>query len=226
MLSAALTIAAKDLRLMAGRGGAVTRPLLLGLLLVALFSLAVSGETKPSPATAAAIFWLVSAFCLTILMTGLFDLEEAAKARIGLLLAPIPIQAVWLGKSLAGLGLLALIQAVLLAASMVFLDLAWSGDAALALAGLLLVDVGIVALGALLASLAGGQTARESLCSLVVFPLLAPQLLAGIRLLSALYGDMAAVGNAWQWLGIAAAFDAMFTAAALALFPFLYGGDG
>ncbi len=226
MLSAALTIAAKDLRLMTGRGGAATRPLLLGLLLVALFSLAVSGEAKPSPATAAAIFWLISAFCLTILMTGLFDLEETARARIGLLLAPIPVQSVWLGKGLAGLGLMTMIQAVLLAASAIFLDLAWSGDVLLALMGLILVDVGIVALGALLASLAGGQTARESLCSLVVFPLLAPQLLAGIRLLSALYGDAAAAGSTWQWIGIAAAFDAIFTAAALVLFPFLYGGDG
>lgn len=225
MLTAALTIAAKDLRLMAGRGGAAARPLLLGLLLVALFSLAVSGEGRPSPTTAAAIFWLVSAFCLTILMTGLFDLEETARARIGLLLAPVPVQGVWLGKSLAGLGLLVMIQAVLLAASAVFLDIAWPGDPSLALAGLLLVDIGIVALGSLLASLAGGQTARESLCSLVVFPLLAPQLLAGIRLLSALYGDAAAAGNAWQWIGIAAAFDAIFTAAALVLFPFLYGGD-
>ena len=226
MLNAALTIAAKDLRLMAGQGSALSRPLLLGLLLLALFSLAISGEGKTSPATAAAIFWLVSAFCLTILMTGLFDLEETAKARIGLLLAPIPTQAIWLGKSLAGLGLLAVIQAVLLAVSIIFLDMTWSGDVALALAGLILVDVGIVALGALLASLTGGQTARESLCSLVVFPLLAPQLLAGIRLLSALYGDVAVAGNGWQWLGIAAAFDAIFIAAALVLFPFLYGGDG
>ena len=225
MLNAALTIAAKDLRLMAGQGNAVTRPLLLGLLLVALFSLAVNSETKTSPTTAAAIFWIVSAFCLTILMTGLFDLEETAKARIGLLLAPIPVQAIWLGKSFAGLGLLAVIQVALLAVSVIFLDLVWFGDVSLALTGLILVDVGIVTIGALLASLAGGQTARESLCSLVMFPLLTPQLLAGIRLLSGLYGDIMTEGSAWQWIGIAAAFDAIFIAAALVLFPFLYGGD-
>ncbi len=226
MLSAARTIAAKDLRLMTGRGGQFMRPLLLGLLLIVLFSLAVSGGGKVSPVTAAAIFWLSSAFCQTILLTALFDLEESTRARMGLLLAPSPAQSVWLGKSVAGLLLLLLVQIVLLAASSIFCDLAWDGGALPALAGVLLADVGIVALGALLASLAGGQAARESLCSLVVFPLLVPQLLAGIRLLSALYGDAAAAASMWQWLGIAAAFDAIFIASALALFPILYGGEG
>lgn len=219
-----MIIAAKDMKLMAGRGGPVLRPLLLGLLLVTLFSLSVGTGAHATAETASAVFWLSSAFCLTILMTALFDLEEVTRARMGLLLAPIPVQAVWLGKCLAGLGLMLLIQAVLLAASLILFDMAWAGSVSLALGGVILVDIGIVGLGALLASLAGGQTARESLCSLVVFPLLVPQLLAGIRLLAALYDGGAAAGAA-QWLGVTAAFDAIFTAAALLLFPVLFGGE-
>ena len=225
MLSAALTIAAKDMKLMAGRGGPLLRPLLLGLLLVTLFSLAVGGAARASAETAAAVFWLSSAFCLTILMTALFDLEENSRARLGLLLAPVPVQAVWLGKSFAGLGLLLLIQASLLIASVIFFDLSGAdGGLPLALVAILLVDVGIVTLGALLAALAGGQAARESLSSLVIFPLLTPQLLTGIRLLAAAY-DNGFAADTGQWLGIAAAFDAIFVAAALVLFPFLYGGE-
>lgn len=208
---------------MTGSGGALPRPLLLGLLLVTLFSLGTSGGDA-SPTTAAAIFWLSALFAQTIIMTALFDLEEPNKTRLGLLLSPMPVQAVWLGKSLAGLGLLLLVQAVLLAASVVFLNSAWEGNPALALCGILLVDVGIVAIGALLAALAGGRTARESLCSLVVFPLLAPQLLAGIRILAALYGEGGTAIE--QWLGMAAAFDAVFIAVSLALFPVIYGGEG
>ncbi|SBV96210.1 CcmB family protein [uncultured delta proteobacterium] len=223
MLNAALVIAAKDMKLMAGRGGPVLRPLLLGLLLVTLFSLSLGAGANITAETASAVFWLSSAFCLTILMTALFDLEETGKARMGLLLAPIPVQAVWLGKSLAGLGLMLLIQTVLLAASLILCNMTWAGSVPLALGGVILVDIGIVGLGALLASLTGGQTARESLCSLVVFPLLVPQLLAGIRLLAALYD--AAATDAAQWLGITAAFDAIFIAAALVLFPVLFGGE-
>lgn len=224
MLNAAHLIAAKDLKLTAGRGGPLLRPLLLGLLLVVLFSLALGSGAPPSPEEAAAVFWLASAFCQTILLTALFDLEEPSGARLGLLLSPAPVQSVWLGKSLAGLLLLLLVQAALLAASALFFDLAWTGNLFLAFGGIVLVDIGFVAVGSLLASLAGGQAARESLLSLVVFPLLVPQLLAGIRLLAVLYGGGSA-GQWGQWAGIAAAFDAIFIAASLVLFPFLYGGD-
>lgn len=221
MLKAARIIAAKDITLTAQRGSALAQAVLLGMLLIVLFSLSLGAAVDPT--AAAAVFWLASAFCQTVLTTALFSLEEAGKARTGLLLAPVPIQAVWLGKSLAGLCLLLVIQAVFLAASVIFLGQSWSGQMPVALGGILLVDIGVVGLGSLLASLARGQAVRETLCSLVVFPLLVPQFLAGVRLLAAAYGDTAIP---LDWLGLAAAFDAVFAGAALALFPAVYGGDG
>lgn len=223
MLRSAWIIAVKDVTLTAGRGGALVRAVLLGLLLVVLFSFSLDGEPAASPTAAAAVFWLATAFCQTILVTALFELEEKNKTRIGLLLAPVPPQAIWLGKSLAALAPLLVIQAALLAASVVFLGQSWRGDAALALAAIVLVDMGVVSLGALLGSLARGQAARESLCSLIVFPLLIPLFLAGIRILAELYGSPGDMSP--RWLGIVAAFDAVYMAAALLLFPLLYGGD-
>lgn len=226
LLHCAVAIAAKDIRLLAGRGGSLVQALLLGLLLIVLFGLGLEGgvDARPGPAAAAAVFWLASAFCLTILVTALFGLEETNKARLGLLLSPAPRQAVWLGKTLAGCALLLLVQTVFLAASVVFLGQSWIGPVPLALAAVPLVDMGIVGLSTLMGSLARGQAARESLCSLVVFPLLVPALLAGIRVLSALYAPEHAA-DAARWLGFAASFGTVFAAAALVLFPFLYGGD-
>lgn len=221
MLKGAWIIASKDVLLTVKRCSALVQATLLGLLLVVLFSLSLSGS-KADPTAAATIFWLASAFCQTIVMTALFSLEESNKARVGLLLAPIPAQAVWFGKTLAGLFLLAVVQASLLAASVIFLGQSLTGLMS-AVAGIALVDIGIAGLGALLASLARGQTMRESLCSLVVFPLLVPQFLGGVRILAAAYG--ATPTTPWEWMGIAAAFDAIFIAAALAFFPILYGGD-
>lgn len=223
MLRAARIIAAKDLLLTAKRGGALVQAVLLGLLLVVLFSLSTGGSVQPDPVGAAAVFWLASVFCLTILSTALFSLEETNMARRGLLLAPVPVQAIWLGKSMAALCLLLLVQAALLLASVIFLGQRWTTSAPLALAGLVLVDLGAVCLSALLASLTRGQAVRESLCSLVVFPLLLPQFLAGVRMLASAYG--AAGPPPTDWLGFAAAFDAVFTGAALVLFPVIYGGD-
>jgi len=88
----------------------------------------------------------------------------------------------------------------------------------------LLADIGLVVLGALLGALSQGQGARESLLSVIIFPLLLPVLLGGITLFGmALSGeDMA---EADKWLGVIGAFDGVFSGAGLILFPFVYSGE-
>jgi heme exporter protein B len=87
----------------------------------------------------------------------------------------------------------------------------------------LAADWGIVALGSLLGAISAGRGARESLLTVVLFPLLTPLLLAAIRLTEGVLSGEP--GDQGLWLGMALAFDAVFTAAALALFPSLYSGE-
>lgn len=224
MLNAALTIASKDLRLVLARGTGLVQALLLGLLLIFVFSLSQRVGEIMGPQGAAAIFWLASAFCQVLVFNTLFSIEEANGARFGLLLAPVPVQAVWLGKGLAGLVLLLCAQAVFLPAAVVFLGQNVSSLWHVGLGAVLLADVGIVALGALLGALSQGQAARESLLSIVLFPLLVPVLLAGIRVGAAAFSDDIPEGVS-SWLGLVAAFDALFLGAGIVLFPFVYGGE-
>lgn len=221
MLSRAVAIAAKDLRLSVGGQGLV-QAILLGLLLIFLFSLSrPAGELVPAQ-SAAAIFWLASAFGLVLVFNDLFGLEEANAARLGLLSAPVPPHAIWLGKGLAGLCLLLLSQAVFLPASAVFLGQDIRGVWWLAPLTLAAADLGLAALGALLGALSQGQAARESLLSVILFPLLLPVLLGGIRLFAAVFSGAEPDP---AWLGLMGAFDALFTGAGLILFPFVYTGE-
>lgn len=221
MLTRALAIAAKDLRLSVGGQGLV-QAILLGLLLIFLFSLSrPAGELVPAQ-SAAAIFWLASAFGLVLVFNDLFGLEEVNAARLGLLSAPVPPHAIWLGKGLAGLCLLLLSQAVFLPASAVFLGQDIRGDWWLAPVTLAAADLGLAALGALLGALSQGQAARESLLSVILFPLLLPVLLGGIKLFAAVFAGTEADP---AWLGLMGAFDALFAGAGLILFPFVYTGE-
>lgn len=224
MLRAATAIAAKDLRLVLSRGTGLVQALLLGLLLIFVFSLSQQvGETM-SPQGAAAIFWLASSFCQVLIFNTLYSIEEANGARYGLLLAPSPVQSVWIGKGMAGFVLLLAAQSVFLPAAVVFLGQHVSPLWAVGLATVLLADVGIVALGSLLGALSQGQASRESLLSIVLFPLLVPVLLAGIRVGAGAFSDVMPEG--WSsWLGIVGAFDALFLGAGIVLFAFVYGGD-
>lgn len=224
MIRAALCLAGKDLRLVIIRGGGLAQAALLGLILLFLFSLARSPGEVFSPQAAATIFWMATLFCQVLLSNTLFSLEEVNGARLGLILSPAPIQAVWLGKALAGGLLLLTVQLVFIPATVVFLGQSVQGAWLVGLGGLLLVDLGLVAMGTLLGALAQGQAARESLLSVLLFPLLVPVLLAGVRLCTAALSPEPP-GDLMPWLGLVCGFNALFAAAALILFPFIYSGS-
>ena len=220
MLRLSLLIAAKDLRLLLFRSGAISQALLLGLLLIFVFSLSAPPGESASPEAAAAIFWLCSIFCQILIFTQLYALEEPNGVRDGLLMLPAPSQGIWLGKAAAGAILLLISQLVFLPAAFAFLNLSLAGPFWPGLAAIGCADLGICALGSLLGALSLGAGGRESLLSIVLFPLLIPLILAGIGLGAApLGGSMA---DASQWLLIAASFDLVYLGAGLLLFGFIF----
>lgn len=220
MVVKAMIVAKKDLRLVTAGGSGLAQPVLLGLLLIFLFSLAVPVGGKVEAQTAAAVFWICSCFSIVLLFNGLFGLEEGDDAKLGLTLAPLPLQAVWLGKVFAGFILLLITQAVFLPAVVVFLGQNSISSPGLGCAGLIVADIGLVVLGGVLGALAQGQASREALLSVIIFPLLLPVLLAGIRVgseaISGLNQDVSG------WLLLAGAFDALFAGVAVILFPTVY----
>jgi heme exporter protein B len=223
MLRAALIIARKDLRLTMGRSGGLVQAAALGLLLIFLFSLSLVPGQRMSAQGAAAIFWMASAFCQVIIFSMLHGYEENRGQKPGLLLAPIPVQSIWLGKALAGAVMLAFAQAMFVPASIIFLGQELGAAWKAGLVAVLVCDAGIAAAGSLTGALAQGQTGKESLLSILVFPLLVPLFLGGIRVGSSAFGGSnEATGD---WIGLCLAFDAVFIAAALPLFPFAYAMD-
>jgi len=224
MFKRAGVLAVKDIRLMFAGGGGPIQAVLLGLLLVFMFSLGSPSGIPVSSRAAATVFWLASAFSLILIYNNLYMVEERSGARIGLVLAATPVQVIYLGKIIAGFILVFLTQIFFFPAIIVFLGQEVSGNFFIALGAVLGVDLGMAVIGGLLGAAAQGAGVKDSLLSIIIFPLLMPILLAGIRLLD---GFMAS-GNypeAGQWFMVVFAFDAIFAGAALVLFPFLYSGD-
>ncbi len=224
MLRRTAAIASKDLNLSVSGGQGLVQAVLLGLLLIFMFSLSKPIGGAISPQAAGAIFWLASAFGLVLVFNDLFAIEEANGARIGILSSPAPVHAVWLGKGLAGLTLLLVSQLVFLPATIAFLGQTIHGPLWLVGVTLFCADIGLVVIGSLLGALSQGQAARESLLSVIVFPLLLPVLLAGITLFGMCFSPEEIIGID-KWLGLIFAFDCLFAGAGLFLFPFVYSGE-
>ena len=75
MLRLTLAVARKDLSLTLARGSGLIQALLLGLLLLFVFSLSQGIGERMSPQAAAAVFWLSSAFCQVLIFNQLYALE-------------------------------------------------------------------------------------------------------------------------------------------------------
>lgn len=223
MIAASLLISGKDLRLLIFRSGAITQAFLLGLVIVFVFSLSAAPGEKFAPRENAAVFWLSSTFFSIMIFSQLYRLEEDNQSRKGLMLADIPIQSVWLGKSAAGFVLLVLAQLFFLPAVGVFMGQEEISVPGAGISILLLTDAGISALCGLLGAVGHGSASRDSLLSVIIFPFLVPLLMAAISVCSASFGESGI--EIGLWIGIASAFDAIFIATALLLFGFLYGGD-
>ena len=224
MIRSCLAVMGKDLRLAFAGGQGPVQAVLLGLLLVFIFSLSAAPGERFSAQQAMAIFWLCSSFAVVLIFSLLFRFEEENDTATALLLSPMPVQGLWLGKTLAGLALLLLCQVFFFPAALVFLGLDPGGSPAGLALMVLGVDAGLCILGGLIGAMGHGQGAKDALMTIIVFPLQVPLLLGGIRIGVGLMQGQALAGVG-DWFGLVLAFDAVFAGAALFLFPHVFRGE-
>ena len=102
--------------------------------------------------------------------------EREQRVLDGLVLAPCDRSAIWLGKALAVLAFLAARRGVALPAFALFFEpVDWE-----LVAAVLLADVGLAAVGTLLAAMAAASRARELLLPLLFLPLVIPIVVGGV----------------------------------------------
>ena len=215
----AVTILAKDLRLEWRTRESVASMVVLGILLLVVFTIAHDAPADEAPALAPPVLWA------TFIFTGLlgvqrgFALERENDCMAGLLSSPVDPASIFVGKVLGNVILLTVMQAIVVPLVAVFLHVeVWPVLPALALV-LLLGSVGFAALATLFAAVASRTRAREVMLPLLLLPLLMPLLIAAVGATRAvLAGGLAEARAA---LGVLAAFDAVFAVAGWLLFEYV-----
>jgi heme exporter protein B len=164
------------------------------------------------------LLWMAVLFSAVIASRRAYEVETEDGALEGLLLAPIDKAAVFLGKAAAvTLELLALVLAVLVLVVLLF-DLSVESPL-LMVAAFVLGVVGLAAVGSLFGVVAESARTREAIFPMLVLPLVAPVLIAGVRAT-----DLAASGRSSEvlsWLGLLTAFDVVFLSVGVLVFGYL-----
>lgn len=185
------------------------------MLLLAGFALGPDAEALRSAAVG--IIWLTILFAGVLAFNRSYQSELETGALEALLHYPGDRRAIFLGKLVANLAFVLLVELVVVPLAAVLYNLEML-HAAPALAGVLaLGTLGFVTLGTFYAAMASRVRAREVLLPLLLFPMLVPLLLAAIECTRAvLQGDL--MGNWRAWLRVLVAFDVIFLVASLLAF--------
>jgi heme exporter protein B len=217
----ALAILRKDLTLELRTRESVPAMALFSVTVFVLFHFGLDRDTLEGD-LASGVLWVTLLLAAVLAVTRLFAAEREGGSVDGILLAPIDRTAVYVAKGVALLVYLVALEVVALPAFAVLLlgpDLL---DALPELAAVfLLADLGLAAVGALVAALAAEARARELIVPLLLLPLYVPLLIAAASATGPLLERPAEAEDMAKWLGFLALYDTVFVLLAVAVFDFL-----
>jgi len=171
---------------------------------------------------AAGILWVTLLFAAILGINRLFVADADQGGFDGFLLAPVDRSAMLVAKALTLLAYLVVLELIAVPAFALLLLGPPLGQALPDLLGVLaLGDLGVAAIGTLVAALAVRTRARDLLGPLLGLPLLVPIVIGGARATSPLFAGGHATAPAARWLLTLGLYDLVFGLIAYALFDFL-----
>ena len=218
LFGSALAIAAKDLRVELATKTNLVAALVFAAMVLTLFNFA-RDATRLAPADLLpSALWITYAFAATATMHRGFQLERENGALDVLRFAPVPRESVFLGKYLANLVFVLVVEGVTLPLAVLFFNARIGG----ALGGLVLVTVlasaGFVAVGTVFGAMAARTRFAELMLPLLLLPFLLPPLIGGVQVTARLLSGRP-LSEVMGWLRLLAAYDVVFLTVSLLLFP-------
>jgi heme exporter protein B len=217
--AAAWIIARKDLAIEFRTRSAFMSAALLSLLAIVIFFFTWDATAVTPIDIAPGVMWVTFTFSGILGLHRSFGVEAQERAMDALLVAPVPREAIFLGKALANLVFVVGVQLVAIPAVALFYNLP-IGETWLALAGvMLLASVGLVCIGTLFAGITANTRMAELLLPVLALPFFVPIVLPAAQATAQLLAGRP-LSDALSWLRILLAFDLVFLYACTLAFPF------
>ena len=152
-----------------------------------LFNFSFDPSVVEPQAIASGLIWMTIVFGGMLGLGRTFQLEEEDGAFQGILLSPIPRDALYFGKVISNFLILAVVTALVFGVFSLFFHLR-IGSHPVALAVVVLLGIlGFVAIGTLFSAVSAGTTMGDTLLPILVFPVLLPVVIYGVTATSRLF---------------------------------------
>lgn len=189
---------------------------LFALLVLVIFNFAFDLRVDNKAAVAPGALWVAFIFASFLGLGRTIAAEREKSPLDRLLLCPIDRKAIYLAKLLGNVLFIGVVEVVALPVFAILFNVPLAAGALLLI--MLLGTVGIASVGTLFSAIAAATSARELLLPILVFPLIVPIVIAAVRATGAL---MVPTVNEPPWLGLIAAFDAIFLSLSTLLFEYV-----
>jgi heme exporter protein B len=201
------TLARKDLLLELRARDTLPAMLLFVVSTFVVFHFALpSGSSKLA---ASGLLWVAIVFTALLGLGRAFVPEREQHVLDGLVLAPCDRSAIWVAKSIATLAFLVAAEVVALPVFALF----FNGLRASTIAGVVLADLGICAVGTFVGAMAVATRARDLLMPLLFLPLAIPLVIGGV--------GASVVADPGRYLAFLGLYDALFALVCWASFEYV-----
>jgi len=182
-----LVLAAKDLRVEFRTRTSLLSAAVFAALVLIVFNFARDPTAVATIDLAPSVLWVTVAFASVVAMNRAFTTERENAAFDGLLLAPVSREVLYLGKYLASLVFVLLVEAIALPLFVLFFNV----DLGPALPGLLitmlLATAGFVAVGTVFSAMVVKTRFAELMLPVLLLPFMVPPLIYAVRISTPLF---------------------------------------
>ncbi|AKT39772.1 heme exporter protein CcmB [Chondromyces crocatus] len=222
-LQQALFVAGKDLSIELATGEIITTSGFFAVLVAVIASLAFFAGQGAAEQVAPGVIWVSVTFASVLALSRTWQREREDGALLGLLVMPIQRSAIFAGKAIGVFVFVAAVEIIVIPVS----ALLFSVDLRLVGGGIALFCLaatpGIAASGTLFGAMTVRTRARDLVLASVLFPLLAPTMLAAVAGTRELFGG-ASIGELTDYLVLMGVFDVVFVAGGVGMFELLIEG--
>lgn len=205
----ALAVAEKDIRVELRSRTALLSALVFAALVLVVFNFARDPTALSATVLAPSALWVTFALAAMVTLNRAFNIERENAALDGLLLAPVPREALFLGKLLANLAFVGTVELVTLPLFTLFFNVSlWEvlpGIVGVAV----LATIGFVAVGTIFSAMAVRTRFAELMLPVLLLPFMVPPLIGAVQVTSRLLAERP-LSEMLGWLRLLALYDVVF----------------
>ena len=206
----ALLIMRKDLRVETRSRELFLTTLFFSVSTVLVFAFGFVRDGRPVENAVAGILWIAIAFAGTLALGRTFERERYHDVLRALLLAPVDRPAIYVGKLLGILALLAAVEVVIVPLVALLFQAPLFRQPILTFLLLSLGTLGFSAVGTLFGAMLVRARSRDVLLPILLYPITIPVIIAGVRGIAVLLQPEVDVAMARAWIGMLVFFDVVF----------------